>query len=122
MDTSSPWDGEGAGGGASGGGWADFSTASQEETHGGDGWADFGAMAEEAPPVADAPPLAGGFAADFASSADGSNPGDGGNNQGKLMPRAVLRILFASTFFPLPRARRLKHRYDSYPVIFRQQT
>jgi hypothetical protein len=81
MDTSSPWEGEGAGEGAEGG-WADFSTASQEETHGGDGWADFGAMSEAAPEVA-AAPVAGsdvaGFEADFSSLADESGVNNSGN-------------------------------------------
>ena len=82
MDTSSPWEGAGAGEGAEGG-WADFSTASQEETHGGDGWADFGAMSEAAPEVA-AASVAGGdvasFEADFSSLADESGGNSGGGN------------------------------------------
>ncbi len=82
MDTSSPWEGEGAGEGAECG-WADFSTASQEETHGGDGWADFGAMSEAAPEVAAAPVAGGdvaGFEANFSSLADES----GGNSGGEI--------------------------------------
>jgi hypothetical protein len=79
MDTSSPWEGEGAGEGAEGG-WADFSTASQEEAHGGDGWADFGAMSDAAPAAA---PVAGadvaGFEADFSSLADESGANSSGN-------------------------------------------
>ena len=86
MDTSSPWGEEGEEGGAGEAGWADFSTASQEEAHGGDGWADFGAMAE-APQDAAAAPSGGdapGFGADFGSltetaSADAGDSGSQGD-------------------------------------------
>lgn len=80
MDTSSPWDGDGAE--AGGAGWADFSTASQEEAHGGDGWADFGSMSE-APQVA-AGDDGGGFVADFDGLSGEARAGSGNGDNGSV--------------------------------------